>query len=119
MQALLPFLRGGITKTARSKESALLGRVARPAISLQHHAIVQVAEQLELRFPGRSPAVYVHEGARQALERRLSLIGRQPILVSITDNRHSMIHATRKDGLLRARLHHMFLDAPASVVEAI
>jgi hypothetical protein len=30
-----------------------------------------------------------------------------------------MIHATRKAGLLRARLHHMFLDAPASVVEAL
>ena len=119
MQALLPFLRGGITKTARSKESALVGRVARPAIPLRHHAIVNIVEQLELRFPQRSPAVYVHEGARQALERRLSLIGRQPILVSITDNRHSMIHATRKGGLLRARLHHMFLDAPVSVVEAL
>src|SRR5688572_15337853 len=84
MQALLPFLRGGgVTKTARSKESALVGRVARPAIPLRHHAILNIVEQLELRFPARSPAVYVHEGARQALERRLSLIGRQPILVSI------------------------------------
>jgi hypothetical protein len=119
VQALLPFLRGGVTKKSRSKDSALLGRVARPAIPLSHHAIQQVMEQLELRFWPRSPAVYVHEGARQALERRLSIVGRQPILVSITDNRHSMIHATRKGGLLRARLHHMFLDAPISVIDSL
>lgn len=119
VQALLPFLRGGITKKSRSKDSALVGRVARPAIPLSHHAIQKVVEQLELRFWKGSPAVYVHEGARQALERRLSIVGRQPIVVSITDNRHSMIHATRKAGLLRARLHHMFLDAPVSVVEAL
>lgn len=119
VQALLPFLRGGVAKKSRSKDSALVGRVARPAIPLSHHAIQQVMEQLELRFWPRSPAVYVHEGARQALERRLSIVGRQPILVSITDNRHSMIHATRKAGLLRARLHHMFLDAPISVIDAL
>lgn len=121
VQALMPFLRGGaLAKKSRSKDSALLGRrVVRPAIPLSHHAIQQVVEQLELRFWPRSPAVYIHEGARQALERRLSIVGRQTIIVSITDNRHSMIHATRKAGLLRARLHHMFLDAPVSVVEAL
>lgn len=119
LQALMPFLRGSAAKKSRAKDSALVGRVARPAISLSHHAIQRVVEQLELRFFPRSPNVYVHEGARQALERRLSLVGRQPILVSITDNRHSMIHATRKGGLLRARLHHMFLDAPLSVVDAL
>ncbi|MGZ3474337.1 MAG: hypothetical protein ACXWUG_08600 [Polyangiales bacterium] len=116
VQALLPFLRGSLT---RAKKSELAARVARPAIPLHHHAIRQVVEQLELRFWAGLPAVYVHEGARQSLERRLSQIGRQPVLLSITDNRHSMIHATRKDGLLRARLHHMFLDAPPSVIDAL
>lgn len=114
VQALLPFLRGGLGR-ARKAEA----RLARPAIPLRHHAIQTMAEQLELRFYRAAPAVYIHEGARQALERRLSQIGRQPVLLSITDNRHSMIHATRKDGLLRARLHHMFLDAPADVVDAL
>jgi hypothetical protein len=119
VQALLPFLRGGRAKGTKVTKAASAGRVARPAIPLRHHAILQVVEQLELRFIAAHPAVYVHEGARQALERRLSLHGRQPILVSITDNRHSMIHATRRGGLLRARLHHMFLDASNDVVEAL
>lgn len=117
VQALLPFLRGGARERRATKEVAT-ARV-RPAIPLRHHAIERMAEQLELLFPPNSPAVYIHEGARQALERRLSLLGRQPVLVSITDNRHSMIHATRRDGLLRARLHHMFLDAPHHVTEAL
>jgi hypothetical protein len=80
---------------------------------------VQASEQLELRFPKGSPAVYVHEGARQALERRLGLLAKQTVILSITDNRHSMIHATRRTGLLQVRLHHMFLDAPGSVVESL
>jgi hypothetical protein len=118
VQALLPFLRGGAALHARTPGEAEQPRV-RAAIPLRHHSIERVAEQLELRFPPNSPAVYVHEGARQALERRLSAIGRVPVSVSITDNRHTMIHATRRDGLLRARLHHMFLDAPPAVTEAL
>jgi len=81
--------------------------------------VIDFAEQLELEFHPSSPAVYVHEGARQALERRLSQVARQPLSVSITDNRHSMIHAARRGGILRCRLHHMFLDAPADVVESL
>lgn len=118
VQALLPFLRGGAAVRARKPNETAHARV-RPAIPLRHHAIERMIEQLELRFPPNSPAVYIHEGARQALERRLSAIGRVPVAVSITDNRHSMIHATRRDGLLRARLHHMFLDAPPAVTEAL
>jgi hypothetical protein len=118
MQALLPFLRGA-PRTARLGQLTPSARYARAAVPLRHHAIVQAAEQLELKFPARSPAVYVHEGARQALERRLGLLSKQPVILSITDNRHSMIHATRRTGLLRVRLHHMFLDAPGSVVEAL
>ncbi len=118
MQALLPFLRGA-PRTARLGRVLPLPRVARSAVPLRHPAIAQAAEQLELKFPRQSPAVYVHEGARQALERRLDLLAKQPVILSITDNRHSMIHATRRSGLLRVRLHHMFLDAPSSVVEAL
>jgi hypothetical protein len=125
MQALLPFLRGA-PRTARS--AALLRseggleretRLARSAFPLRHHAIRQIVDQLELRFVPRHPAVFVHEGARQALERRLELCARQTVVLSITDNRHSMIHATRREGVLRVRLHHMFLDAPLDVVESL
>ena len=124
MQALLPFLRGA-PRTARSSHEPLAKRergaerVARAAVPLRHHAIQQLVDQLDLRFHPGSPAVYVHEGARQSLERRLEVVGRQPVNVSITDNRHSMIHATRKDGILRVRLHHMFLDAGLPVVDAL
>jgi hypothetical protein len=118
MQALLPFLRGA-PRTARLGGLAPAPRLARPAVPLSHHAIVQAAEQLELKFPPRSPAVYVHEGARQALERRLGLLAKQTVILSITDNRHSMIHATRRTGVLKIRLHHMFLDAPGSIVESL
>ena len=124
MQALLPFLRiRGAPRTARSNgivsSRGGMGRTARAAVPLRHHSIQQIVEQLELRFPSGSPAVYVHEGARQSLERRLEAVGRQPVSLSITDNRHSMIHATRKDGLLRVRVHHMFLDAPLDVVDSL
>ncbi len=126
VQALLPFLRsgtaarrGGAANRLARGQDAIVGKVARPAIPLRHHVIQLFAQQLEISFHANMPAVYVHEGARQALERRLSQFARQPVPVSITDNRHSMIHATRKNGLLRARLHHMFLDAPVDVVEAL
>ena len=123
-QALLPLLGGALPLTPSAGPLGVeVGNQRRPraraAVSLKHHALLRVIEQLDLRFPPGSPAVYVHEGARQALERRLAIVGRSPVVVGIHDNRHSMIHAVRKDGLLRARLHHMFLDAPIDVVEAL
>lgn len=130
MQALLPFLRGARSRALRQSAPRIahgsnalvrnrIDRVARTAVPLRHHAIQQLTEQLELRFFPRTPQVYVHEGARQQLERRLEIAARQPVVLSITDNRHSMIHAARKDGVLRVRLHHMFLDAPVDVVESL
>ncbi len=121
MQALLPFLRGA-PRTARRGGLARNGeveRMARAAVPLRHHMVKQLADQLDLSFPKKSPAVYVHEGARQVLARRLEQVGRMPVALSITDNRHSMIHATRREGILRVRLHHMFLDAPVAVVDAL
>jgi hypothetical protein len=123
-QALLPLVGGGLAHgDAGGLPRGLLtdrkGPRARAAVSLKHHALVRLIEQLELQFPEGSPAVYVHEGARQALERRLAIVGKAPVSVAIHDNRHSMIHAVRRDGILRARLHHMFLDAPIDVVEAL
>lgn len=102
-----------------SSPQGQLGRAARLAIPLQHHAIQELAQQLEIWFPKNSPAVYVHEGTRQALERKLTQVGKQPVVLAITDNRHSMIHAIRQDGILRVRLHHMFLEAPTEVIEAL
>lgn len=70
-------------------------------------------------FPRFSPRLFVHEGARQSLERKLNLGSPRPVLVSITDNRHAMISHTEERGVVRARVHHMFLDAPSRVQEAL
>ena len=41
------------------------------------------------------------------------------VILSITDNRHSIISHSMRQGILHARIHHMFLDAPARVVNAL
>jgi hypothetical protein len=128
LHALLPLLgttagssrsTRSVPRNARTGALAKGARVARTAVPLRHHAVASLADELEIRFHPSGPAVYVHEGARQALERRIAAVARVPVAVSITDNRHSMIHASRKHGLLRVRVHHMFLDAPPSVVDAL
>jgi hypothetical protein len=80
----------------------------------------RLSAQLALVFPSAAPQLFVHEGARQALERRLKAAcpGRSVVL-SITDNRHSIISHSRKGNVLYARIHHMFLDAPPRVIGAL
>jgi hypothetical protein len=70
-------------------------------------------------FPRFSPRIFVHEGARQSLERKLSDGSPRPVLLSITDNRHAMISHSEEKGVVRARVHHMFLDAPPRVLDAL
>lgn len=95
--------------------------LARPVLAA---AAIRVPErlsaQLGLAFPGASPQLFVHEGARQALERKLKAAcpGR-PVVLSITDNRHSIISHSFRCGVLHARVHHMFLDAPPQVIDAL
>jgi hypothetical protein len=75
--------------------------------------------QLALVVPQVSPRLFVHEGARQALERRLTSAYPAPVILSITDNRQSIISHSIEGGVLRVRLHHMFLDAPPAVMDAL
>jgi hypothetical protein len=103
---------------ARAARGALL---ARPSLSAAAIRIPdRLSAQLALVFPTASPQLFIHEGARQSLERRLKAAcpGR-PVVLSITDNRHSIISHTMRQGVLHARIHHMFLDAPARVVNAL
>jgi hypothetical protein len=79
----------------------------------------RVRAQLRLVLPSASPRLYVHEGARQALERKLRGAFPGAVILSITDNRHSIITHRVQRGVLHARVHHMFLNAPAHVVEAL
>jgi hypothetical protein len=72
-----------------------------------------------LVFPSHSPQIFVHEGARQALERRLLAAFEGSVILSITDNRHSMISHSTERGILHVRIHHMFLDAPPTVLDML
>jgi hypothetical protein len=79
----------------------------------------RMSAQLTPTLPFATPQLFVHEGARQALERRLMSAFPGIVTLSITDNRHSIISHSCKNGVLRARVHHMFLDAPPRVVRAL
>jgi hypothetical protein len=92
---------------------------ARPQVAAAIRIPERVGAQLRLVFPSASPRLFVHEGARRALERKLRGAFPGPVILSITDNRHSIITHRVQRGILHARLHHMFLDAPASVADAL
>ena len=74
---------------------------------------------LDITFPAGQPQIFVHEGARQALERRLAQAYQKPVLLSVTDNARRMISCSRTGGILTARIHHMFLDAAPEVQDAL
>ena len=55
-----------------------------------------------------------------ALRRRLERLTRKPISLVITDNLCSLVHVRPSgNGLVRVRLHHMFLQAPPDVVRSL
>lgn len=78
-----------------------------------------VATQLPLRFVGGGPQIFIHEGARQALERRLDLAYGGHVQLAVTDNRRRMVTRTQHGGVLKVRVHMMFLDAPGRVLDAL
>jgi len=75
--------------------------------------------QLPLHFTSGGPQIFVHEGARQALERKFEVAFPLPVQLAVTDNRQRMITQTRERGTLRVRVHMMFLDAPEWVQDAL
>jgi hypothetical protein len=93
--------------------------VARPQVAAAIRIPERMRAQLRLVFPSAAPRLFVHEGARQALERKLRIAFPGPVILSITDNRHSIITHRVQKGALHVRVHHMFLDAPAVVVDAL
>lgn len=114
---VFPFAQKPLGRDARAKIVArpLAPRIAPAAVRVPDPRLVHV----EIPFPAGHPQIFVHEGARQAFERKLQLACRRPVLLSVTDNRRSMIAFGFQEGVLRARLHHMFLDAPPSVQDAL
>ena len=59
------------------------------------------------------------EATRRALERRLAVLVGEPVALSVTDNRHTMISSRRTRKVLHVRVHHMFLDADDLSVRAL
>ncbi len=102
-----------------ARASSANALAARPMGAAAIRIPERVNAQLALVVPSSHPRIFVHEGARQALERRFASAVPVPVLLSITDNRHAIISHSRANGILRVRLHHMFLDAPASVKAAL
>ncbi|WP_438004413.1 hypothetical protein WME89_37350 [Sorangium sp. So ce321] len=95
--------------------SSLWPRVSRAVVRVpdpRHHPS-------HIELPSGQPQIYVHEGARQALIRRLELAQKRPVLLSVTDNYRQMISSSLREGILEARVHHMFLDAPVVVQNAL
>ena len=111
-QAVFPFAQPPVGRYARGA-TALLPRVSTAAVRVPDPRHLQIP----IRFPAGHPQIYVHEGARQALERRLAQAHHRPVLLSVTDNRRQMITFSNRHGVLSVRLHHMFLDAPGPVLE--
>ena len=79
-------------------------------------------EQLDLSW-NHSPAGPLAETAGKRLAACLGLKIGARVALSITDNRVSLIHARylqrQPETVLSLRLHHMFLDAPPSIVDAL
>jgi hypothetical protein len=73
---------------------------------------------LPLITPG-GPQIFVHEGARQALERRFIAAFTGPVQLAVTDNRRRMVTHSRHRGALRVRVHMMFLGASDRVRDAL
>ena len=101
-------------RLARANAAQLAGPIGASAIRVSTHEASRV--RLALVPP---PRLFVHEGSRQSLERRLVAAFLGPVRLSITDNRHTIVSHSTHAGVLVVRLHHMFLDAAPRVVDAL
>jgi len=116
-QTVFPFFQPPGGRAGRGRLNAQIAPRMAPAALRVPNPVH--APQITLTFPTSHPQIFVHEGARQMLERRLRAAFPGPVLLAVTDNRHSMVSYARRGGILRARLHMMFLDAPPSVQDAL
>lgn len=114
---VFPFFAPQVGRVARGSPVKAVPRMAPAAVRVP--TPVQQHAQLAIAFPQRSPQIFVHEGARRMLERRLRGAYPGPIALAVTDNRHSMVSFAKRAGVLEARVHMMFLDAPPAVQEAL
>lgn len=102
-------------RTAKAGRSSVIPRMSAAAVRIPDPRIVQ----LPLRFASGGPQIFVHEGARQALERKFEIACEATVQLAVTDNRQRMISQVRERGKWRVRVHMMFLDAPERVQDAL
>ena len=115
-QVVFPYFQTSGSSPVRGKRlQALAPRMAPSALRVPH----PIHAQFPLVFVAHQPQVFVHEGARQALERRLEQAFHGPVALHINDNVRSIVTLRQKAGQLRARVHHMFLGAPLPIQEAL
>ena len=115
-QITFPWLPVKAGRVARARGSVQVApRMAPAAVRIPDPRLIQ----MPLRFVTNGPQIFVHEGARQALERRFEAAFPGPVQLAVTDNRRRMVTHTKVRGVLRVRLHMMFLDAPERVLDAL
>jgi hypothetical protein len=110
---VLPWL-GVPAKARRGRRPRVLAARMAAAVRIPGQRVLD----LGLEFPG-GPRIFIHEGARQALERRLELALARPVKLAVTDNLRRMVTQTSVRGTLRVRVHMMFLGAGERVRQAL
>ena len=89
--------------------------VAGPAHTRPQAPDRELTDPAQARLPDRTDVVTRAEHLAFRLSQELGF----PVRLSVTDNRSTMVSFRRGPSALRLRLHHMFLDAPVPVVQAI
>jgi len=113
-----PWIPSGDSRTARQRQAKFLApRMSSAALRIPDARLGQVVPLLMM--PPSGPQIFIHEGARQTLERRMELAAAGPVQLAVTDNRRRMVTHTKVRGTLRVRVHMMFLGAPDRIQQAL
>lgn len=114
-QVVFPYFQHTATPVRGKRLQGLAPRMAPSAVRVPNPTHFP----LPIQFFSRAPQVFVHEGARQALERRLEGAHVGPVALHINDNVSRMVTSGKRGEQLRVGVHHMFLDAPPAIKEAL
>lgn len=98
------------TPPRRTEKSQSLESVTREAPAVPRTAVA----------PRTPPRQEVVESAKRLAETVAGVLGHEvQVLLSVHDNRSTMISFRREPPLLRLRVHHLFLEAPLEVARAL